>query len=289
MSFLDSPQATAMAPTSTAWPEHRPLRTSSGRISSDRSRRAALPEPCGCGPTGFSSLAPASRRGGKSVLVAFGDPAIRQQVGEVAARRAEAAVLVCGCLRHCRECLRERRVNALLLDMSLAEDGGLSFCAVLREEGFRAPILLFDSGAADDTAIRALDTGATDYLPMPFNPDVLAARLRAHLRQHDESDFVAYRVGPFEFQPGSRVLLDRESGRKVRLTGIETQIVRFLLQQPEARADREDLMQALWGACDQRTSHAIDSHVYRIRQKIEPNPKAPVHLLTEGRIYRLMV
>lgn len=225
----------------------------------------------------------------KSVLVAFGDETAREQISALVERHGEAAALECASQESCREVLREQRINALLMDTALPGSSAVDFCASLRHDSFRPPILVFGPGEADETAIAALESGATDYLPMPVKAPVFMARLRAHLRQHDESDFVAYRFGPFDFEPGNRLLKDREAGRKIHLTLIETKLTRTLLQQPGAFADREDLMVALWGTCDARTSHAIDSHVYRMRQKIEPDPKEPVRLVTEGRNYRLVL
>ena len=238
---------------------------------------------------------PAAARGGKTVMVAFGCDETRERVGELVTRQAEAGVLACASVEDCRALLAEQRVNALLLDMALPGEPGPDgdeappFCAELRGRAFRPPILLFGRCEAPGTAISALDAGATDYLQLPLKPAVFLARLRAHLRQHDESDFVAYQVGPFDFLPGDRLLLERESGRKLRLTAIETRIVRVLLQRPGSYADREDLMVALWGESGPRASHAIDSHVYRMRQKIEPDPKAPSWLVTEGKAYRLVL
>ena len=225
----------------------------------------------------------------KRVLIAFGDPESRRQVSRWVARQGEAAALECDCQDSCKDLLGEQRINALLVDTALPGRSANEFCADLRSDRFRPPILLFGPCREDSTAIEALEAGATDYIAMPINPTVFMARLRAHLRQHDESDFVAYRFGPFDFEPGNRLLHDRELGRKIHLTAIETKLVRHLLHQPGAFADRDDLMVALWGASNGKTSHAIDSHVYRVRQKIEPDPKAPVRLVTEGRNYRLVL
>lgn len=228
-------------------------------------------------------------KGVKSVLIAFGDPESRRQVSGLVARQGEAAALECDCQESCLDLLGEQRINALLMDTALPGRSAPEFCARLREQRFRPPIMLFGPCQEDRTAIEALDSGATDYMAVPIKAPVFMARLRAHLRQHDESDFVAYRFGPFDFEPGSRLLHDREAGRKIHLTAIETKLMRHLLHQPGAFADRDDLMVALWGACNGKTSHAIDSHVYRVRQKIEPDPKAPVRLITEGRNYRLVL
>ncbi len=253
---------------------------------------AQLEAPVPQGPVASFGLVNAARAkptSVKRVLIAFGDDDSRRQVSRLVDRQSEASALECDCQESCKALLGEQRINALLLDTALPGRAAAAFCASLREERFRPPIILFGPSGADHTAIEALDAGATDYLAMPFSPTVFMARLRAHLRQHDESDFVAYRFGPFDFEPGNRLLYDRELGRKIHLTAIETKLVRHLLQQPAGCADRDELMVALWGACNGKTSHAIDSHVYRVRQKIEPDPKAPVRLITEGRNYRLVL
>ena len=240
-------------------------------------------------PVPAPRLAPLAPRGGKSVLVAFSERETRYGLSELVTRHTGAAATECVSVGQCRDLLAEQRVNALLLDMQLPGTPVPEFCAELRSLRFRPPILVFGQCGEDGTAIAALDSGATDYLCLPFKPMVFLARLRAHLRHHDDSDFVVYKVGRYDFRPGDRWFLERDSGRKLRLTAIETRIIRHLLQQAGAVADREDLMMALWGDVSPRTSHAIDSHVYRIRQKVELDPKAPELLVTEGKAYRLAI
>lgn len=176
----------------------------------------------------------------------------------------------------------------ILLDVHLPDMDGVEACKAMREAGVRAPIILL-TGAAREEAdqVAGLDAGANDYVLKPFKVSVLMARVRAHLRSHAATEDATFRLGPYEFQPARRLLVD-EQGRKLRLTDKETHILRYLYRFGEKPVGREELLREVWGYNAQVTTHTLETHIYRLRQKIEPDTQAPRLLVTEAGGYRLM-
>jgi DNA-binding response OmpR family regulator len=176
---------------------------------------------------------------------------------------------------------------AIVLDVSLPDMDGIELCAKLREQGVKAPIILL-TGAAREEAdqVNGLDAGANDYVLKPFKFSVLLARIRAHLRSHEASEDAVYRIGPYEFRPGMRVLVD-PTQKKTRLTDKEAAILRYLYRAGEKPVGREELLREVWGYNANVTTHTLETHIYRLRQKIEPDAQAPKILITESGGYRL--
>src|SRR5215510_3482363 len=172
---------------------------------------------------------------------------------------------------------------------ALADMDGVEACRKMREEGVRAPIILF-TGAAREEAdqVNGLDAGANDYVLKPFKFSVLLARIRAHLRSHEASEDAVYRIGHYEFRPAMRLLVD-PSQKKIRLTDKEASILRYLYRSGEKPVGREELLREVWGYNANVTTHTLETHIYRLRQKIEPDAQSPKRLITETGGYRLQV
>jgi DNA-binding response OmpR family regulator len=176
---------------------------------------------------------------------------------------------------------------AIVLDVSLPDMDGIEACGKLREQGVKAPIILL-TGAAREEAdqVNGLDAGANDYVLKPFKFSVLLARIRAHLRSHEASEDAVYRVGGYEFRPGMRVLIDADQ-KKVRLTDKEAAILRYLYRSGEKPVGRDELLREVWGYNANVTTHTLETHIYRLRQKIEADAQTPKLLITETGGYRL--
>jgi DNA-binding response OmpR family regulator len=166
---------------------------------------------------------------------------------------------------------------------------GIEACRRLRGLGVRAPIILL-TGAAREEAdqVAGLDAGANDYVLKPFKFSVLLARIRAHLRSHEASEDAVFKIGPYEFRPSLRLLVD-ERQKKIRLTDKETSILKYLYRSGEKPVGREELLREVWGYNANVTTHTLETHVYRLRQKIEPDAQSPKLLITETGGYRLQV
>jgi len=178
---------------------------------------------------------------------------------------------------------------AIVLDVSLPDMDGFDACRQLREQGVRAPIIMLTGAAQEEEhQVQGLDAGANDYVLKPFKFSVLLARIRAHLRSHESSEDAVYRIGPYEFRPSTRVLVD-SAQKKVRLTDKETSILRYLYRSGEKPVGREELLREVWGYNANVTTHTLETHIYRLRQKIEPDAQSPKLLITETGGYRLQV
>ena len=177
------------------------------------------------------------------------------------------------------------RPDLLILDVDLPDMDGRDLCRRLRGEGVAAPILMLTGAAEDADAIRGLDSGADDYVGKPFRFAVLMARIRAHLRSHEQSEAAVFPIGPYKFHPAQKLLLD-DRGRKVRLTEKETSILKYLYRKGGEPVGREELLTEVWGYNAGVSTHTLETHVYRLRQKVEP-PGADKLILTDGGGYRL--
>jgi DNA-binding response OmpR family regulator len=141
--------------------------------------------------------------------------------------------------------------------------------------------------SADSDIVAGLDAGANDYVAKPFKFAVLLARIRAQLRQQEASEDAAFRIGPYTFRPGAKILVS-DKGSKLKLTEKETAILRFLYRAGQNFVSRDILLQEVWGYNASVTTHTLETHVYRLRQKIEPNPSAACILITEPGGYKLL-
>lgn len=181
---------------------------------------------------------------------------------------------------------REGKPDLILLDVDLPDFDGREACRRMRQDSVSAPIIMLTAAATDDDAVRGLDSGANDYVIKPYKFAVLLARIRAQLRDHEHSESAIFRLGAYEFRPAGKMLLDAR-GKKIRLTEKETNILKYLYRAGEKAVSREELLAEVWGYNAGVTTHTLETHVYRLRQKIEPDPAAAKLLLTEAGGYRL--
>ena len=176
--------------------------------------------------------------------------------------------------------------DAIILDVGLPDMDGREACRLMRKGGASQPIIMLTAAARDSDAILGLDAGANDYVIKPFRFGVLLARIRAQLRVHEASADALFRIGPYTFRPSAKLLLD-DKGAKTRLTEKETAILRYLYRAGEKPVTREELLAEVWGYNAGVSTHTLETHVYRLRQKIEPDPAHARLLITEPGGYRL--
>ena len=117
---------------------------------------------------------------------------------------------------------------------------------------------------------------------------MLLARLRAQLRQHELSEDAVFNIGPYSFRPGAKLLVDAGGRKKVRLTEKETAILKYLYRAGHRIIGRDILLNEVWGYNSGVTTHTLETHVYRLRQKIERDPGRAEILVTEPGGYRLV-
>jgi DNA-binding response OmpR family regulator len=181
---------------------------------------------------------------------------------------------------------KEQRPDLILLDVDLPDMDGREACRLMRAGGVTAPVIMLTAASADDDTIRGLESGANDYVTKPYKFAVLLARIRVQLRSHEHSEGAVFRLGAYEFRPAAKMLVD-DHQKKIRLTEKETNILKYLYRAGEKPVSREELLAEVWGYNAGVTTHTLETHVYRLRQKIETDPTNARLLLTEAGGYRL--
>ncbi|WP_347836578.1 response regulator transcription factor [uncultured Planktomarina sp.] len=184
------------------------------------------------------------------------------------------------------EKIKQHSYDLLVLDVGLPDTDGRELCRLIRKQGVKCPILMLTGHDTDSDTILGLDAGANDYITKPFKFPVLLARMRAQLRQHELSEDAIFVLGPYTFKPSLKLLVTSDD-KKIRLTEKETNILKFLYRSTEDVVPRDILLHEVWGYNVGVTTHTLETHIYRLRQKIEPDPGKARLLVTENGGYRL--
>ena len=184
------------------------------------------------------------------------------------------------------EKIKHQAYDMVVLDVGLPDIDGRELCRLIRKQGVKCPILMLTGHDTDSDTILGLNAGANDYITKPFKFPVLLARIRAQLRQHEQSEDAIFTLGPYTFKPAVKMLLTGDD-KKIRLTEKETNILKFLYRATEGVVPRDTLLHEVWGYNAGVTTHTLETHIYRLRQKIEPDPSHASLLVTENGGYRL--
>jgi DNA-binding response OmpR family regulator len=224
----------------------------------------------------------------RRILIVDDDGALRQSLAEQLELHEEFVAVECDTAARAMEMARAERFDAILLDVGLPDMDGRELCQLLRRAGIRIPIIILTGADSEADTIQGLDSGADDYVTKPFRLSVLLARLRAHLRQSELSDDAVLTIGPYTFRPSAKLLMDPSGRKKVRLTEKETAILKYLYRAGDQPIGRDILLGEVWGYNAGVTTHTLETHVYRLRQKIERDPARAEILVTEPGGYRLV-
>ena len=236
------------------------------------------------GAAGRSPGSAASKR----ILLVDDDKPLRQSLAEQLRLHEEFQTTEAETGATALETCKNERFDAIILDVGLPDMDGREVCRLLRRNGVSAPIIMLTGADTDADAILGLDSGANDYVTKPFRLGVLLARLRAQLRQHEQSEDAMFSIGRYSFRPAIKLLLNTETNKKVRLTEKETAILKYLYRAGDRAVGRETLLGEVWGYNAGVTTHTLETHIYRLRQKIERDPSHSEILITEPGGYRLV-
>ncbi len=179
------------------------------------------------------------------------------------------------------------RFDAIILDLMLPDGDGRDFCTRMRRKGCKIPIIMLTGSSSDADVVRGLEAGANDYVSKPFRANELIARLNAQLRLFDNSVDAVFTIGSFTFWPSAKLLVEREKNLRIRLTGKEVAILKFLHKAGNRPVTREALLDGVWGYNSNVTTHTLETHIYRLRQKIEADSKDCRLLMTVPGGYQL--
>ncbi|MEQ9490031.1 MAG: response regulator transcription factor [Alphaproteobacteria bacterium] len=225
---------------------------------------------------------------GKKILLVDDDNELRTSLAEQLRLHEEFETTEAGTAKAGLETAQTEHFDAILLDVGLPDMDGREACRLLRRAGVKCPIIMLTAHDTDSDAILGLDAGANDYVTKPFRLNVMLARLRAQLRQHEQSEDAVFTIGPYSFKPAAKLMLDEEKNAKVRLTEKETAILKYLYRAGDKVIARDQLLGEVWGYNAGVTTHTLETHVYRLRQKIERDPSNAEILVTEPGGYKLV-
>ena len=224
---------------------------------------------------------------GKQILIIDDDTVLVEMLSEQLRLHEEFATVSAASGAEALELSKKDYYDVIILDVGLPDMDGGQVCRVMRGTGVKSPIIML--AGADAEAVFGLEAGANDYVIKPFKISVLLARLRAHIREHEQSDYAVFHIGPYTFRPAAKIMMNKETEKKVRLTDKETAILQFLYLAGERVVSRDVLLGEVWGYNASVTTHTLETHVYRLRQKIEHDPSSAQILVTAPGGYRLVL
>lgn len=225
---------------------------------------------------------------GKQILIVDDDADFLETLCEQLQLHEEFVSVTCTSGAEALQTAKEDRFDVIILDVALPDMDGREVCRLMRRGGVTSPIIMLTGADTDADTILGLDAGANDYVTKPFRLGVLLARLRAHIRQHERSDDAVFAIGPYSFHPANKMLVETATEKKVRLTDKETAILKYLYRAGDKVVGRDVLLGEVWGYNAGVTTHTLETHVYRLRQKIEADPSNARLLVTEPGGYRLV-
>jgi DNA-binding response OmpR family regulator len=227
--------------------------------------------------------------GPRHILIVGAEPGLRETLAQAletggmfqvsdAAGAAEAMA---------RTQLRQQPLDAIIVQAALADGDGTELCSRLRRRGLRVPIIVLSDADGEQDVVRALDAGASDYVVKPFRIAELKARLRAQIREHETSEDAVLVIGPYHFRPGTRSLHEPVENRQIRLTQKEVTILKCLYRAAGQPVSRQALLAEVWSYSAGARTHTVETHIYRLRRKIEPDPARPSVIVNDGGGYCL--
>jgi len=223
----------------------------------------------------------------RTILIVDDDPELRETLVEQLSLYEEFSVVEEDTAAKGIQAVRGNLIDLVIMDVGLPDMDGREAVKLLRKGAFKAPIIMLTAQDTDSDTILGLEAGANDYVTKPFRFAVLLARIRAQLRQHEQSEDATFLVGPYTFKPSQKLLTD-EKGGKIRLTEKEAAIIKYLYRAEKKVVTRDILLEEVWGYNSGVTTHTLETHVYRLRQKIERDPSNAEILVTESGGYKLV-
>lgn len=223
----------------------------------------------------------------RTILIVDDDDDLRESLTDQLALHEEFDITAAATASEGLQCAKSDHIDLILLDVALPDIDGREACKILRKNGFKGPVIMLTGQDSDADMILGLESGANDYVVKPFKFAVLLARIRAQLRQHEQSEDAVFAIGHYTFKPAAKTLVD-EAGSKIRLTEKETSILKYLYRAGEKVVTRDVLLHEVWGYNAGVTTHTLETHIYRLRQKIEKDPSNSEILVTETGGYKLV-
>lgn len=192
----------------------------------------------------------------------------------------------CETLAEAKKIIPEIEPDVVLLDVILTDGDGRDMCRWIRSEGYTMPILMLTGQDSEIDTIDGLEAGANDYIAKPLRMGELLARIKTHMELYQSREDAKISIGNFYFVQGRKTLTHKENQKSLNLTEKETSIIRFLLRKKDEGASKHELLEEVWGYNARMTTHTLETHIYRLRQKISYIDETPF-LVTSNNGYTL--
>ena len=224
----------------------------------------------------------------KKILLIESDPDLREALCEQLHCTDQFEVFSSGNNPETLQKLRVQSYDMIVMDLHPLNNDSLEACRVTYAQNVKCPILLLTERDEISSTVFGQDARASDYIIKPFKFPILLARMNIQLRMYEKSYDSAFTLGPYTFHPAMKILKTHDNN-EIQLTEKETDILKFLYHTVEDVVPRDILLHEVWGYNNSVTTHTLETHIYRLRQKIERNPGAAELLVTETGGYRLKV
>lgn len=210
------------------------------------------------------------------ILVVDDDEALAEMIGIVLNNDGFEPVF-CYTGSEALETFRASRPDLVLLDLMLPGMDGIEVCRLIRQES-DVPVIMLTAKSDTADVVRGLESGADDYIPKPFKPAELVARVRARLREGDQKSTEVLSVRDINIDVAAHRVTRGETN--IPLTPLEFDLLVTLARKPWQAFSRETLLKEVWGYDDEADSRLVNVHVQRLRAKVEKDPDSPEIVLT---------
>lgn len=171
--------------------------------------------------------------------------------------------------------LGSQRFSLVLLDINLPDATGFEICSELRRVS-QVPVIFASARTAEDDRITGFDTGGDDYLPKPYSMKELLSRINALMRRVYGCEDISF--GDVKINAGSRTVT--KGGRKIELANREFDLLLYLCRNKNTAVSKDKLISEVWGAFSEVEPSTLTVHIRWLREKLEDDPAAPVHIKT---------
>lgn len=177
--------------------------------------------------------------------------------------------------------------DLILIDVRFAEIGGHLMCRLLRSKGITYPLIMLSSSDSEADVILGFESGANDFVTGPLNINTFIARLRAHAQQSEKNETADFKFGPYIFHFADNSLVDSRLEKRIHLTSKEAMILRQLCRNKGNPVHRDELLRKVWNWDPTSYTHTLESHIYRLRKKLEPDPRRPALIRSTSAGYQI--
>ena len=224
----------------------------------------------------------------KKILLIESDVDLRRALCEQLSSTNQFEVFSSGNNTETLEKLRGQPYDLIIIDLHPLNKDSLEICGLAYSQDVKCPILILTEKDSVSNTVFGQDARASDYILKPFKFPILLARMNIQFRKYEQLNDRTFILGPYTFYP-IRKLLKTKNDKDIWLTEKETDILQFLYHNSDKVVQRDTLLREVWGYNNQVTTHTLETHIYRLRQKIQSNPSVAELLLTESGGYRLDV